>query len=158
MPMGGDEPQRLRFDGSQVWLAGFSPDGRVIYATEHVIGPGFGRMLRAVDPDTLETEDIPLADARQAAFDDDGNTLWFTRFGLAVSADHMRDYRGGAMAQLWRWDTGGSDEAERLAEDRGGDINHPMWWNSRIYAISDADGSPNIWALDEDGQNPAQQI
>lgn len=156
MPLGGGEPQRLSFDGSQVWLAGFSPDGRVVYATEHVIGPGFGRMLRAVDPDTLETEDIPLADARQAAFDDDGNTLWFTRFGLAVSADHMRDYRGGAMAQLWRWDTAGSAEAERLARDHNANITHPMWWNSRIYAISDADGSPNLWALDEDGQNPVQ--
>src|SRR5690625_2259005 len=156
MPLGGGEPQRLSFDGSQVWLAGFSPDGRVIYATEHVIGPGFGRMLRAVDPDTLETEDIPLADARQAAFDDSGDTLWFTRFGLAVSADHMRDYRGGAMAQLWRWDTAGDSEAERLAEDLAANLTHPMWWNNRIYVISDAGGSPNLWARDEEGQNPIQ--
>src|SRR5699024_3208757 len=51
MPIAGGEPRRLTFDGSQVWPAGFSPDGRVVYATEHVVGPGFGRSLRTVDPD-----------------------------------------------------------------------------------------------------------
>lgn len=154
MPIAGGEPKRLTFDGSQVWPAGFSPEGRVIYATEHVIGSGFGRSLRMVDPASGKNEAVPLADARQAAFDKDGQTLWFTRFGLAVSGDHVHGYRGGAMAQLWRWDIDGEHEARRLAADWNANLSHPMWWNNQLYVIADADGRNNLWRLDADGGNP----
>src|SRR5699024_10426764 len=129
-------------------------DGRVAYATEHVVGPGFGRSLRTIDPASGKDEALPLADARQAAFDDAGRTLWFTRFGLAVSGDHVHGYRGGAMAQLWRWSTDNEDEAERLAANWGANVSHPMWWNGRLYVIADADGRANLWRLDADGTNP----
>lgn len=154
MPISGGEPERLTFDGSLVWLVGFAPDGRIIYATENVVGPGFGRGLRMVDPRTGHDEAVPLADARQASFNADGSELWFTRFGLAVSADNLHGYRGGAMAQLWRWSFGSNEEAERLAANWGANITHPMWWNNQLYALADADGRYNLWRLNADGSQP----
>ena len=31
-----------------------------------------------------------------------------------------------------------------------------MWWQGRLYAVSDADGVPNLWSFDADGGDPRQ--
>lgn len=82
------------------WLAGFSPQGEVVYASENVIGPSLRRVLRAVDVAGRATRQLPLADAREAAFDPEGKALWFTRYGLQVSGDNAQDYRGGAISTI----------------------------------------------------------
>ncbi len=151
MPLAGGEPKRLSFDGGRVWLAGFSPGGEVVYASEAVAGPAFSRVLRAVDPDSGASRELPLADAREICYSDDGATAWFTRFGLEVSGDHAVGYRGGAIAQLWRWSTAGGAEAERLAPELDASISQPMWWQGRLYAVSDAGGRANLWTMDGDG-------
>lgn len=156
MPLAGGEPRRLTFDGSRAWLSGFSPRGEVVYASEYLIGPGMSRALRSVDPASGAIRDLPLADARELVFDGDGDNAWFTRFGLAVSGDHARGYRGGAMAQLWRWDPAGEAEATRLAADWNANLGQPMAWQGRLYVASDADGIANLWTLDSDGGDRRQ--
>ena len=151
MPSSGGEPRRLSFDGARVFLQGFAPDGDVVYASENISGPTLSRVLRAVDPDTLQTRTIPLMDANEAAFSADGETLFFTRFGAHLNTDNVRDYRGGSMAQLWRWQTGSDAEAVRLAPDAGGGLRQPMWWKDRLYAIGDAGDGANLWSMADDG-------
>ncbi len=153
MPLAGGAPRRLSFDGGRVFVQGFHPDGSVVYATENVIGPTLSRVLRAVDPATGATREIPLADANESSFDGDGRTLWFTRFGLHMSADNAREYRGGAMAQLWRWSVDGDAEAQRIAADLDANLSRPMWWNGRLYALGDADGVANLWSMAADGSD-----
>jgi tricorn protease len=112
-----------------------------------------------VDPETLTRRDVPLADARQGAFDGAGR-FYFTRFGLDVTGDNVREYRGGAMAELWRFDLDGSGadagEAVRLAREHEGNLTRPMWWNGALYVVSDADGVFNLWRLDAEGRGAAQ--
>jgi tricorn protease len=151
MPLAGGEPTRLTFEGGRSWVQGFDRAGRVIYATENVIGPTARRVLRTVDLQGRDTRELPLADAREAAFDADGGTLWFTRLGLAVSNDNALDYRGGAMGQVWRWGIGGNEEAQRIATDLDANLTQPMWWNGRLIAVSDAGGRPNLWSMAPDG-------
>lgn len=153
MPLAGGEPRRLSFDGGRVFVQGFHPDGSVVYATENVIGPTLSRVLRAVDTTTGATREIALADANEGSFDADGETLWFTRFGLHMSADNARDYRGGAMAQVWRWAVDGNAEAQRIAADLDANLSRPMWWNGRLYALSDASGAANLWSMAPDGSD-----
>jgi tricorn protease len=150
MPLAGGAPQRLTFDGGRAWVSGFSPDGAVVYATESVSGPSWRRMLRAVDPASGARRELPLADAWEATFDADGG-LWFTRFGLHVSGDNARDYRGGAMAQLWRWDGKDGVEARRIAADAGANLTRPMWRDGRLHAVADVDGVANLWSMDATG-------
>lgn len=154
MPLAGGEPKRLSFDGGRVWLAGWTPGGEVAFASDYLVGPGMSRVLRSVDPKTGVVRDWPLADARELALDADGRTAWFTRFGLAVSGDHAVGYRGGAMAQLWRWEVDGGREAVRIAEGLGANVEQPMWWQGRLYVVSDAGGRANLWTMGPDGGNP----
>jgi tricorn protease len=150
MPIGGGAPRRLSFDGGRVWTAGFDAHGRVVYASENVSGPLLRRVLRRVDPATGVTDELPLADANEATFDPAAGTVWFTRFGLHVTGDNARDYRGGALAQLWRW-TPGEPEARRLAPALSANLSRPMWWDGRLVVVSDEDGHANLWSMDADG-------
>ncbi|MFW5816302.1 MAG: S41 family peptidase [Wenzhouxiangella sp.] len=156
MPVGGGEPKRLTFESGQVSVQGWTPDGEVLYATNTVPGPAWFTVLRAVDPDTLSVRELPLMDAREAAFAADG-TIYFTRFGLALTTDNAREYRGGAMAQLWRFHPERDEEAERLLPDFDGNLEAPMWWDGQLYLLSDANGGAgNLWRLEADGSNPTQ--
>jgi tricorn protease len=155
MSLAGGEPRRLSFDGGRVWLSGFDPDGSVVYATENVAGPSWRRMLRAVDPATGAQRELPLADAYDAAFDATGG-VYFTRFGLQVSGDNARDYRGGAMAQLWRWGGTQGVEAEAIASDAGANLMRPMWRDGRLYVVADLDGVANLWSMDARGGDRVQ--
>ncbi|MEE4316364.1 MAG: S41 family peptidase, partial [Erythrobacter sp.] len=87
----------------------------------------------------------------------DGGTLYFNRRGLYARArDNAVLYRGGGMAQLWRWTMGSDAEATRLLEDFGAPIRHPMAANGRIWFLSDKSGKDALWSVAEDGSDVRQ--
>jgi tricorn protease len=158
MPLEGGPVRRLTYESGAAQVQGWTREGHVLYATNAGVGPTWTWQLKVVDPETLEAREIPLADARQGAFDD-GGRLYFTRFGLDVTGDNVREYRGGAMAQLWRFELSGrgsAAEAERLAIGHEGNVTRPMWWGGALYVVSDADGVFNLWRLDADGRGAEQ--
>lgn len=146
MPIAGGEPKRLTFEGPRVILSGWAPDGRVAYASDNAVGPSWRFMPRLVDPETLRTEELPLADANEFGVSADG-TVHFTRFGLQVTGDNARRYRGGAMAELWRWRPGEA-EATRIAPTLGANLSRPMPSAGGLVALSDVDGLSNLVAID----------
>lgn len=81
--------------------------------------------------------------------------LFFTRFGLQTTGDNTRIYRGGAMGQIWRFSSG-DEEATLLTDSHIGSVRRPMVDGTRVYFISDGDGTPNLWAMDENGENLEQ--
>ncbi|GAB5470099.1 MAG: S41 family peptidase [Rhodospirillales bacterium] len=153
MPLAGGVPRQLTFEGGGTAVLGWTPDGRVLFASSDSPGPQ-PRILRSVDKDGGALVDLPLLQASDATFSGDGRQLFFTRFGLAGSRDHARLYRGGRMAQLWRYDLEEGAEAERLAADFGAPLRHPAWWQGRVYFVSDKNGWDNIWSLGETGSDP----
>ncbi|MFN3912193.1 S41 family peptidase [Hyphomonas sp.] len=155
MPAAGGAPVRLTHEGGGVSVRGWLDNGHVLYRTANLPGT-IPRQLRAVDRETLKTADIPLDGADQVTLLADGKTLVFTRHGLSMFADNAVQYRGGRMAQLWRYTLGSETEAVRLAPDFGAPIRSPMAWNGRIYFVSDKSGTDNIWSVDEMGGDPVQ--
>ncbi len=155
IPLGGGAPRRVSFEGGRVLVQGWSPQGELVYASEQVVGPAWTRVLRAVNPQTLARRELPLSDANEAAFTPDDRLL-FSRFGLALTGDNARGYRGGAMAQLWRFDPAGNAEATRLAPDWQASLIRPMPWNGRIWLLADAGGSFNLWSMAADGSDRRQ--
>ena len=150
MPASGGLPRRLSFESAASHVTGWTPNGEVLYTTSAISAPASFRVLRAVDPDSLARRELPLMDARAAAFDDAG-AIYFIRFGLALTGDNAREYRGGAMSQLWRFDPTRDEEARRLATDHGGNLDAPMWWGGRLYLLSDAEGGvSNLWEFNPD--------
>ena len=63
-----------------------------------------------------------------------------------------------AIAAARRRPSGKWPEAEALplSGDYAGTSKTPMWWNHRVYFLSDRDGTMNVWSMDEDGHDLRQ--
>ena len=156
MPLSGGQAKRVSFENSRVRLQQWLADGRILYATDSEVGPANYWVLKLLDPITLQTETLPLADAANGVIDAATNTVFFSRFGLQLTGDNSKVYRGGALGQLWRWQAGSTDEAVLLSTEHTGSISQPMFWQGRVYFVSDADGNSNIWSMAADGSDPQQ--
>lgn len=156
MPLNGGAPQRVSFENNRVRLQQWLADGTLLYSTDSAVGPANYWLLKTVNPQTLHTSTLPLADAIAGVIDDNNHYVYFVRFGLQATGDNTKVYRGGAMGELWRWKLGSQQEAELLSKTHQGSISQPMLWNNRVYFVSDADGNSNIWSVTTEGTDYQQ--
>lgn len=151
MPMSGGLPTRLTWDGSRADVSGWTPDGRVIAATDRFSTlPNW--QLTTIDAKSGERKLIELAQAADGCFDEKG-TLYFTR--LAFQGSSTKRYKGGTAQQLWRFAPGGG-EATPLSKDFDGTSKRSMWWEGRVYFLTDRDGTMNVWSMKPDGSDLKQ--
>lgn len=151
MPLEGGLPRRITFENGGVTVLGWTAQGEVLVSTENSVGPAKHRIVAALDPASLARRVLPLADANDAVLDDTGRTVYFTRMGLSMTNDNVKSYRGGAHAQLWRFDLGAKGEARPLFKGDAANNRRAMWWKDRLYFISDAGGADNLWSANPDG-------
>lgn len=152
----GGIPRQLTFESVSTQVRGWTPDGRILYTSRNMEGSSRVRELRMVNPEDASIERLPLRYATTGTFDDSMESLYFTRHGIDTVGDSALMYRGGGMSQLWKFDYGDSDEAERLAENFEGPIENPMLWDDRIYFVSDESGFENIWSMNLNGNSLRQ--
>ena len=157
IPIAGGVAKRVSFENASVRVHGWSSQGEVLYSTNNRVGPTGNWTLKLVDPKTLVTQTIPLADAVEGAVDSEGDYVYFTQFGLQVSTDNAKVYRGGAKGELWRFKLGSKKEAQKLTENHRGSARQPMVYKDRLYFISDASGNENIWSMKTDGSDARQE-
>lgn len=156
MPVSGGVAKRVSFENSRVSIQQWLDDGRILYATDSAVGPANYWVLKTVDVNSLATTTLPLADASAGVIDDQKQHVFFSRFGIQLTGDNTKVYRGGAMGELWRWELSGGKEAVRLIADHNGNISQPQFYNGRVYFVSDADGNSNIWSVLPDGTDVKQ--
>ncbi len=149
MPITGGLPTRLTHEGDNARVQGFSRDGRVLYTSSRYSGKPSQRMY-AVDPVSKISQPIPLAEAAEGCYL--GNDFVFAR--LPQTSDNVKNYRGGLVQQLWRFD--GTSEAVLLTADHPGTNRQPMCGSARIYFLSDRDGTMNVWSMAAKGGDAKQ--
>ncbi len=156
MPIAGGVAKRVSFENSRVRLQGWTAAGEVLYSTDNAFGPANFWVLKTVNPQTLTVTDLPLADAVEGVIDDKGEYVYFTQFGLQVSGDNAKVYRGGAKGEIWRYKIGSKQEAQQLTTTHEGSVKQPMLWQQRVYFVSDQSGNDNIWSMSVDGTDIKQ--
>ncbi len=142
----GGLAKRLSYENARVRVLGWTNTGEVIYSTNGHLGIPRSWEIVTVNPKSLTTNTLPLSDAVEATIDDSNSMVYFVRFGLQLSNDNSKVYRGGAMGQLWEYKLGSDNEAVQLAVDHKGSIRKPMNYKDKVYFISDASGADNIWS------------
>ncbi|HET9047585.1 MAG TPA: S41 family peptidase [Chiayiivirga sp.] len=148
MPTAGGTPKRVSFDNGRALVVGWSAQGEVLYGTVAAGGTGGSqRVIAAVNPDTLQRRILPVAEANDAVISADGKTLYFVRYGLGVTNDNARGYRGGAVSQLWRFDLSSDAEAVRIGP-RDVNLRRPMLAGDRLLVIADPAGRDVLAQLD----------
>jgi tricorn protease len=150
MPANGGLPVRRTYEGGGAQPVGWTPDGRILYATHAYSGLPDAQLATIDSANRIER--IPLSQAAQGCFDGRGNTLYFTR--LEFQGSFTKRYQGGSVENLWKYTPG--SEAVPLTADYAGTSRNPMWWNNRVYFLSDRDGTMNLWSIDENGKRLEQ--
>jgi tricorn protease len=152
MPARGGLPTRQTFDGAEPRIAGWTPDSRILYRTTRYSTLPSSQLIR-LDPKTGTLDQVPLAQASEGAYEPEGRTLYFTR--LPKQGSSTKRYQGGWIENLWRY-TEGEPEAVPLATEFKGTSRNPMWWQGRVYFISDRDGVMNLWSMRPDASEIRQ--
>jgi tricorn protease len=152
MPLDGGVPRRLTYElNGGVRPASWTKDGKVLYATGAHSGYPIPQLMK-LDPATLAGEPVPLSQAADGVYDEDG-VLFFVR--LPNQGSKTKRYKGGFIEQIWRFD--GKQEAVNLTGDYDGTSSHPMLYNGRVYFLTDRDGTMNIWSMDKTGKDLKQE-
>jgi len=152
MDINGGVPRRLTydFDNYNLYISGWTKDGKILYrtASDNALPTP---QLEKLDPLTLKHETIPLWQASIGCYDD-ASVLYFTRFPNQGSK--TKRYKGGLIEQVWKFD--GRHEANNLTGDFDGTSTDPMYYNGRVYFLSDRDGTMNVWSMDPEGKTLKQ--
>ncbi len=147
MPITGGLPSRWTYEAEVSIATTWAPDGGLVYATSHYSTlPDL--QLVSIDLESRVHTRVPLSQASEGVYDDSGDTLFFVRPGYHRNV--TKRYQGGTARKIWKFARDAS-EAEVLTPDYAGGSHSPMWWNGRVYFISDRDGTMNIWSMDSDG-------
>lgn len=152
MPINGGLPQRWTYEADASYTNTWTPQGEVVYATRHYSTlPAY--QLVKINPISKKKTTIPLSQADEATFDASGKTVFFVR--PSYHGNVTKRYKGGTARKIWRF-TEGKGEAVELTGNYDGESHHPMWWNKRIYFITDRDNTMNIWSMNEEGKDLQQ--
>ena len=142
MPARGGQARRLTFmGGSQCLTAGWTADGKIIFANN--AGQPFRSLthLYTVDVEGNSPERINLGPAQAIAYGPSGGVV----IGRNTNDPaRWKRYRGGTAGQLWI-DPSGSGEFHPLI-DLKGNLASPMWIGERLYFISDHQGIGNLYS------------
>jgi tricorn protease len=152
MPLAGGAPVRRTYDGDNAVATTWTPDGRLVYTTVNYSGIPKPSMVQ-IDLRNGTRSLIPLAGASEGAYDAAGRTIYFAR--PLFHNNVTKRYTGGTARDVWKYATG-TAEAVELTGDYNGESHSPMWWNGRVYFVSDRDGTMNIWSMNEDGSDKKQ--
>ena len=150
IPIEGGLPQRRTWDGNSE-PEGWATDGRLLAATERYSTLPSAQLVLIDDHGAREI--VPLAQAAEGAYSSDGHTLFFTRWFHQWS--QTKRYKGGWAENIWSFD--GKNEAVPLTADWTGTSTNPMFWNGRVYFLSDRDGVMNVYSMDPQGHGVKQE-
>ena len=152
IPMTGGLPTRWTYESDISIATTWTPDGKIVYNTlAYSTLPDM--QLVTINTKTKQKGRIPLSQASEASFDELGSTVYFVR--PSYHRNVTKRYKGGTARQIWKFSYG-SPEAIKLTRDYAGESHHPMWFNNRIYFISDRDGIMNIWSITDEGNDLMQ--
>ena len=150
IPIDGGLPHRRTWDGNSE-PEGMGAGWAVAGFDRTLFNPAQRRT--GVISDNGGREMVPLAQAAQGAYSSDGRTLFFTRWFHQWS--ETKRYKGGWAENLWSFD--GTHEAVPLTADYAGTSTNPMFFDGRVYFLSDRDGVMNVYSMDTQGRGVKEE-
>ncbi|MDH3262208.1 MAG: PDZ domain-containing protein [Acidimicrobiia bacterium] len=150
MDADGGPATRLTFMGALTQVVGWSPDGsRVIVASDwHQAFRGFMH-LHAVPVSGGAPASLDVGPARAISYQPDGSGVVIGRNSWDPA--RWKRYRGGTAGTLWIDRAG--DGTYRPLIKLEANLASPMWIGSRIYFVSDHEGTGNLYSCTPTGRS-----
>jgi tricorn protease len=152
MPVEGGVPVRRTYEAEPSTATNWTPSGELVYTTQHFATLPDPQLV-SLNLKTGDRTRVPLSQASEGSYDASGRTIYFVRPSFHNNV--TKRYKGGRARKIWKY-TQGQPEAQVLTQSYAGENHSPLWWNGRVYFVSDRDGTMNIWSMDETGGDPKQ--
>ena len=149
MPAAGGAARRLTWMGSDLAVRGWTPDGHIVFCSNH--GQPFFRNWHAftLDPAGGLPVRVPLGQINHLAVGPGGRRLIGRN---TVDPARWKRYRGGTAGHLWiEAEAGAPGPAFRRMSELQGNLACPMWLGGRVYFLSDCEGTGNLYSCQPDG-------
>ena len=145
-PTEGGLPFRVTHHPAAERLCNWTPDGKLLFASNGLVGQARQDQLFVVPPSGGLPAKLPVPYGDDAAISPDGRYLAYTP--SSTNNRTWKRYRGGWAQDIWLFDLQ-TKTAKKITDWEGTDTL-PMWQGTTIYYLSD--GGPehrlNIWRYD----------
>lgn len=151
MPAAGGAARRLTWLGSDLAVRGWTPDGHIVFCSNH--GQPFFRNWHAftLDPAGGLPVRVALGQVNHLAFGPAGRRVIGRN---TIDPARWKRYRGGTAGHLWiESEAGAPGPAFRRMNELQGNVTSPMWVGGRVYFLSDFEGTGNLYSCLPDGSD-----
>ncbi|MDZ7860397.1 MAG: PDZ domain-containing protein [Candidatus Krumholzibacteriota bacterium] len=148
IPALGGTPKRLTYHPSGDLVVDWHPSGeKVLLRSSRVSktnpGPRYNRLF-TISSDGGYPETLPLFEGELTSYSPDGKKIAYNRMSREFRT--WKRYRGGMAQDIWLYDLE-KNKSEKLTKFEGTDA-FPMWYEDRIYFVSDREHTMNIYCMD----------
>jgi len=150
VPAGGGEPTRLTWHPGFDVVVGWTPDGSKVIFSSGRRHPHGDSEIYTVPAAGGDVEQLPIGWASDLAVEpaSEGGRWAIVR---NRGGGTWKRYRGGTAQTLW---VGHPERADYAQVSHFDGMNaFPMWHDGRIYYLSDAGGTANLWSMAPDGSD-----
>jgi len=150
----GGVARRVTYHPARETLCDWTSKNKLLFFSNAFAGLRRQTQLLTVSPDGGLPDKLPVPYGANGSISADGRFLAYTPH----TRDHRtwKRYRGGMATDIWVFDLK-TNSAEKVTDWEGTD-SQPMWWNGKLYYLSDAGGAHrlNIWFYDPTSKGRGQ--
>jgi tricorn protease len=160
IPAAGGIPKRLTAHPGRDQVVGWTRDGKyILFRSPRNSWSRFNRLF-TVRIDGGLPEEVPLPMAEEGSYSPDSSRLAyvpFTNFKETWESQRgLKHYRGGTASPIWIAHL--SDSAIEKLPRKDSNDSAPMWFDSRIYFLSDRNGPINLFYYDTNTKQVSEAI
>lgn len=145
IPSEGGEPKRLTYHPDGDFVQGWTPDGQVLFRSSRESKPTLTNKLYKVSMDGSFPEAIDIPRAAYGEISEDGTHIAYTP--ITSWDPEWRNYRGGQAMPIWIVNMA-TKELIRTPQPTQERHLDPVWFNNKVYYLSERDFASNIWSFD----------
>lgn len=146
VPTEGGEPRRLTWHPGEDLVQGWSPDGKsVLFRSGREGVPTQINHFYTMSLNGGLPQKLPIPQASFGELSEDGRYAAYTP--ITFWDPEWRNYRGGQAQPIWIMDLKDHSliQTPRTDNERHTD---PVWFNGKVYFLSERDFANNIWMFD----------
>ncbi len=151
MPASGGIPKRLTAHPGRDQVVGWTRDGKyVLFRSPRNSYSGAFNRLFTVSIDGGFPQELPLPMAEDGSYSPDSSHLAYVPFSNFKERWEqqrgLKHYRGGTASPIWIAKL--SDSTVEKVPRKDSNDSTPMWFDNRIYFLSDRNGPVNLFSYD----------
>ena len=153
IPATGGTPQRLTYHPSGDYVTGWTPENKILFRSDREGTPTQTTKFFTIGLDDSYPSSMKLTRAAYGEISPDGNHIAYTP--ITSWDPEWRNYRGGQAMPIWIVDLK-TMELQTTSQPTKERHLDPVWFDGKVYFLSERDYTSNIWYYDPQSKEEVQ--